>query len=102
MKRIQEDIAKIRRVANQLIASYPKAFTVEDIAKQLQKNFAKRGVNLPEQTFFEVVDEVLDDLYDVGLLYGDEKGYTVDLGHSSNMKDYQKLLKDYERKSTQM
>ena len=60
MKRIQEDIAKIRRVANRLIASYPKAFTVEDIAKQLQKIFAKRGINLPEQTFFEVVDEVLD------------------------------------------
>lgn len=102
--RIEDEIKKARKLVNNILVDYHEKIDEEKLCQLTASLCEKRKIFLPESEIEKVVNDVLDEFDDYGLLAGDERnGFYVDLpNHFSNEKDHRKNIKNLSNRSFQM
>lgn len=102
--RIEDEIKKARKLVNNILVDYHEKIDEEKLCQLTASLCEKRKIFLPESEIEKVVNDVLDEFYDYGLLAGDERnGFYVDLpNHFSNEKDHRKNIKNLSNRRFQM
>ena len=102
--KIEDEVKKTRKLVNNILIDYHEKIDVKKLCQLTASLCEKRKIFLPKSEIEQVVNYVLDEFYDCGLLAGDERnGFYVDLpNHFSNEKDHRKNIKNLSNRSYQM
>lgn len=102
--RIEDEVKKTRKLVNNILIDYHEKIDVKKLCQLTASLCEKRKIFLPKSEIEQVVNYVLDEFYDYGLLNGDEKhGFYVDFpGHNSTDKNFKKNIKNLSNRSYQM
>ncbi len=94
--KITEDIVKTKKLVNHILIESPEKLDIEKLNKQTIYLCKKRNIHLPASEIEKVVNDVLAEFYDIGLITGDEKrGFYLNFpNHRFEQKGYDKNIEN--------